>query len=73
MKYIATITVIITMISVFTGCSTADVRRHYILKTCNIENCNILDIYDSLSYCMEMRDKLDENVAAICEGFREPY
>jgi hypothetical protein len=63
----------LVIIALFTACSTADIRPHYVLKVCSLERCNILDIYDSLSYCIEMRDKLGNNAAAICEGFKEPY
>jgi hypothetical protein len=58
------------------GCAGVDTNRsHYMLKVCSTQGCNIVNLFDSLSYCMEMRDELrskHKDVSAICEGFREP-
>jgi hypothetical protein len=61
---------ILLLIVILSGCATVDNGRdHYLLKTCEFHQCKILDIYSSLSYCLEMKEQL--HFPAICEGFRE--
>ena len=60
----------LTLLILFiTGCSTTldGFREHYVLKTCNYMGCRILDIYGSLSDCIEMKQQITTN-AVICEG-----
>lgn len=64
----------ITLMFLISSCASMDSRRdHYILKTCDNSACKPIDVLDSLSNCMEMRDQLIERykAAAICQGIRE--
>jgi hypothetical protein len=58
------------------GCASVEsARSHYMLKACSIQGCNIVNLFDSLSYCMDVRDQLKANnkeLGVICEGFKEP-
>jgi hypothetical protein len=73
-RYISTLSLLIGVLA--GGCASVEMNRsHHMLKVCSIQGCNIVNVFDSLSYCMEMRDQLrsaHKDVSAICEGFKEP-
>lgn len=58
---------------ILSACGTIEVSRpNYVLKSCESSSCRPIDIFDSLSNCMDLRDQIIAHygVAAICQGLR---